>query len=117
MKVNEIIHPVVIESFLKWAEARKNHKYVIMEAAIIFEGGYENLMDVMITVTAPVDLKISRTMQRDNCDKSSVLSRMKTQLDDDIKIKKSDFVIYNDEKKLILPQIIDIHQQLLTLVK
>ena len=62
---------------------------------------------------APLELKLQRVMQRDKVHESQVLERMNNQMNDDEKIKRSEFVIYNDEQQLLIPQIINIHKQLL----
>jgi len=108
-KVNSIVHPIVFEHFFSWVELHKEHKYVIKEAAILFESGADKHLDKIITITAPEALKIKRVMERDNVIESEVRNRMKNQLDEEEKIKRSDYVIINDDKQLLIPQILDIH--------
>ncbi|MCK4360610.1 MAG: dephospho-CoA kinase, partial [Bacteroidales bacterium] len=67
----------------------------------------------IITVSAPKDLRIKRIKQRDNITEQEILNRMKFQLSDEEKIKKADFVIYNDEQQLLIPQILKIHKELI----
>lgn len=112
--VNSIVHPVVIDNYNKWLDINKKYKYTIKEAAILFESGANSAMDYIITVYSPSDLKIKRVMQRDKCDESIVITKINNQLDDEIKIMKSDFVIYNDDKQLVIPQVLKIHNKLLT---
>jgi len=109
--VNEIIHPAVRNAFEKWTK-KQDAPYVIQEAAIIFENQQSKNFDKIITVTAPVDLKIKRVMERDNISKGEVLKRMKNQLPDEEKTRQSDYVINTNDKKLLLPQIINIHNKL-----
>ena len=101
-KINSIVHPEVEKHFKNWAEDQ-NSKYVIQENAIIFESGAQDRFNYIITVTAPVDVKIDRVRKRDHISKEKVLERMNNQLDDDYKIKNSFFVINNlileDSKK------------------
>ncbi|MFA9390480.1 MAG: dephospho-CoA kinase [Prolixibacteraceae bacterium] len=111
-KVNELIHPAVFSEFNRWAEIQ-NSPYVIQESAIIFENGHSDRFDKIITVSAPLQLKIERCMLRDGISKEKVLERMKNQLSDAIKVKQSDYVIVNDNKEMILPQIVDIHNRLI----
>ncbi|MDA3881531.1 MAG: dephospho-CoA kinase [Prolixibacteraceae bacterium] len=111
-KVNEIIHPAVREAFDKWSKKQKA-PFVIQEAAIIFENQQAHNFDKIITVTASTELKIKRVMERDKISRDEVLKRMKNQLSDKIKIEQSDFVINTDEGQLILPQIIEIHKNLI----
>jgi len=108
---NEIVHPVVRKEFSRWTELQ-NSPYVIQEAALIFESGQSENFDKIITVSAPVDIRIERVMKRDNITREKVLERIKNQLDEEIKCKQSDFIIVNDSKQMLLPQIINIHNNL-----
>lgn len=110
-KVNSIIHPAVRTEFQIWADKQKS-SYVIQEAAILFENKQESHFDKIITVTAPIETRINRVMQRDGSQRELVLQRINNQLEDKIKMEKSDFIIYNDGIKLILPQVISIHEKL-----
>lgn len=111
-KVNEIVHPEVRKRFIEWTE-EQNSPYIIQEAAIIFESKQTQSFDKIITVTAPLELKIERVIKRDQVSKEEVYKRMQSQLPDEIKIAKSDFVIMNDEIEMIIPQIIEIHNKLI----
>lgn len=111
-KVNETIHPAVFNEFIQWAKVQTS-PYVMQEAAIIFENGHTDRFDKIITVTAPVEVKISRCMKRDKVSRELVEDRMKNQLPDEYKINRSDFVIVNDDSKMILPQILNIHNTLI----
>jgi len=111
-KVNEIVHPEVRKRFIEWGK-EQNSPYIIQEAAIIFESKQTQSFDKIITVTAPLELKIERVIKRDQVSKEEVYKRMQSQLPDEIKIAKSDFVIMNDEIEMIIPQIIEIHNKLI----
>lgn len=111
-KVNEIVHPEVRKRFIEWAK-EQNSPYIIQEAAIIFESKQTQSFDKIITVTAPLELKIERVIKRDQVSKEEVYKRIQSQLPDEIKIAKSDFVIMNDEIEMIIPQIIEIHNKLI----
>ena len=110
--LNGIVHPAVAKHFEEWLNVHSTDKYILKEAAILFESGANKLVDEVITVTAPVSLKIQRAMQRDKIAEEQVVLRMKNQWSDEEKIKLSQFVIYNDEEQLLIPQIIKIHQSL-----
>jgi len=112
---NKIIHPRVINDFLRWAEEHKDHKYILMEAAILYESGTYKMLNKVITVTAPKQLRISRALSRENFTKQIIENIQKNQILDEEKVKRSHYVILNDNKILILPQILRIHQQLLNI--
>lgn len=111
-KLNSIVHPAVREHFENWLQQHSTQKYILKEAAILFESGSYKLVDKVIAVVAPLELKISRTMQRDKVTQAEVELRISNQLNDDEKIKRSQFVIYNDEQQLLIPQILNIHDQI-----
>jgi dephospho-CoA kinase len=112
LKVNGIVHPVVRKEFDEWAKIQTT-PYVIEEAAIVFESGHAQFFDKIISVTAPLELKIERVMRRDCITREKVLDRLKNQDSDEKKNERADFIIVNDDKKLILPQIINIHNKLI----
>ncbi len=114
-KLNSIVHPAVAKHFENWLHENKSAKYILKEAAILFESNANKAVDKIITVTAPIELKIQRAMQRDNTDRTAIEQRIKNQQSDEEKIKRSHFVIYNDEQQLLIPQIIDIHHKLIKL--
>jgi dephospho-CoA kinase len=112
-RVNAIVHPFVRRRFHAWA-ARQSHKpYVIEEAAILFESGAHKELDHTILVYAPEKLRIKRVMERDRSDEESVRARMTHQTDDEEKKEKAEWVIYNDGSRMVIPQILDIHKQLI----
>ena len=111
-KLNNIIHPAVANHFNNWLTTNKTSKYTLQEAAILFESGVYKRVDKIISVIAPIDIRILRTAKRDNISEELVQQRMKNQISDEEKIKRSDFIIYNDEQQLLIPQVIRIHEQL-----
>jgi dephospho-CoA kinase len=111
-KVNSLVHPVVFENFIQWTELQ-NTPYVIMEAAILFESGASNLVDRIATVYAPVEERITRVTRRNLLTREQVLERIKNQMDDETRMKMSDYVINNSENEMIIPVILKIHEDLL----
>ncbi|HOO84854.1 MAG TPA: dephospho-CoA kinase [Prolixibacteraceae bacterium] len=84
-----------------------------MQEIISFIKEIEEQFDKIILVTAPLELKIERVMQRDNISRELVVERIKNQLPDNEKTSRSDFVILNDGQQMLLPQILNIHTKLL----
>ena len=111
-KLNNIVHPAVHLHFQKWL-MQQTHPYILKEAAILFESGTYKNMDYIVTVYAPEKLRIERVMKRDSVAAKEVEKRMKHQISEEEKIKRSDFVIYNDDRQLVLPQVLDLHKKLL----
>lgn len=117
-KVNNIIHPEVKKDFIGWSKKQANIAPIIAhEAAILFESGEDTLMDKIITVYTPLEVRIERTMQRDGVSRDKALERMSHQMSEEEKIKKSDYVIYNDESVSIIDQTQKIIEELLLLNK
>ncbi|HBE41420.1 MAG TPA: dephospho-CoA kinase [Bacteroidales bacterium] len=112
-KVNSLVHPVVFDRFLKWAEIQTT-PYVIMEAAILFESGASRYVDRVATVIAPVEERISRVIKRNKLTRVQVIRRIRNQMDDEQRIKLSDYVINNSENEMIIPVILGIHEDILT---
>ncbi len=110
-KVNSLVHPIVRAEFEKWKNSQ-NTVYSVYEAAILFESGFYKLMDFTILITAPEQIRINRVMKRDNLSPGQVVARIKNQWPDDEKRKLATTVIINDNKNLIIPQIIEIDKKL-----
>ncbi|MBS1626963.1 MAG: dephospho-CoA kinase [Bacteroidetes bacterium] len=114
-KLNALVHPAAIAKGIQWA-AQQNAPYIIKEAALMFEAGSAFNLNYVIGVTAPQHIRIQRTMQRDSISREEVLARMNKQIDETIKMKLCDFVIVNDEQQMIIPQVLQLHQQFLAIV-
>ena len=112
--INKIVHPATIRNAAEWF-AKQTTPYVIKEAALIFESGSQRDLDYVIGVTAPLELKIERVMQRDALTREEVLSRMDRQIEDRIKMRLCDDVIINDNQKALLPQVLALHEKLLSI--
>lgn len=97
-KVNAIVHPCVKQAFLSWADEhfKKGSRVVAIESAILFESGFDDIVDKIVIVHAPLEVRISRVMKRDNVTRDKVIERINSQMSDDEKISKSDFVVEND---------------------
>lgn len=93
--INAVVHPAVREDFHVWAEGKP---LCFMESAILFESGFDALVDICVQVTAPLDLRISRTMQRDGLEEQDVRKRIAAQMPDEAVRQRCDFVIRNDEQ-------------------
>lgn len=117
IQLNKIIHLATIKAYLKWKENYADKPYLLKEAAILFESGSNIGLDKIIVVTAPEELRINRIMKRDTISREQIIARIKNQLSEEEKIARADFVIENDEKQAIIPQVMKVHEQLLILAK
>ena len=114
--INAIVHPSVSNSFKRWTH-KQSSPYVIQENAILFENGTSHKFDYIITVTAPLDEKIQRVMDRDTVKRADVLTRINNQISDNEKIESSDFVIHNIDRVSSKKEVLKIHKKLLKLAK
>lgn len=110
--LNGIIHPAVRASFNTWA-SEQTAPYVVMEAAILAETGNHKAFDRILVVTAPEELRIRRVMERDGVEAEAVQARMSNQLSDDERNALADHLIENDDRHLVIPQVLAVHTALL----
>lgn len=111
-KLNQIVHPVVRKDFVKWTK-KQNAPYVIQETALLFENKAQELYDSVILITAPKELRIERVLARDEITKEQVIARMNNQLDDETKLKLTNFVIENIELESTALKVLEIHEAIL----
>jgi dephospho-CoA kinase len=95
-KINKIVHPVVKQDFMQWAE-KQNTEFVFMESAILFESKFDEIVDFSITICAPIEVRIQRTIKRDNTTQEQVEARINQQMSDDKRRSMADFHIDNGE--------------------
>jgi dephospho-CoA kinase len=114
--LNSVVHPATIRDSKEWIN-KQTTPYAIKEAALIFESGTQEFLDYVIGVSAPAPLRIHRAMQRDNLTREEVTQRMSKQIEEVIKMHLCDFVIYNDEVKPVIPQVLELHKKLVGLSK
>lgn len=105
-QVNAIIHPQVKEDFRRWAACRKGDCLVGMESAILLEAGFREEVDYVVMVYAPLEVRVARAMKRDHSPKESVMKRIGAQMSDETKRGQADFVIVNDDKTPLIPQVL-----------
>lgn len=112
-QLNAIIHPAVKKDFENWLKQHSNHPFVIKETAILFESGNYKNCDIIITVIAPLEVRIERVMQRDKISKEAVLKRVSQQWSEAEKVEKSTYVIDNLELDLAKQQVDEILKKII----
>lgn len=115
-QLNALVHPFTIAAAEEWMYHQRT-PYAIKEAALIFEGGGAAHLDFVIGVYAPKAVRMQRAMARDQVTREEVQSRMNRQINETIKMRLCNFVIVNDEQQLLIPQVADLHEQLLSIAK
>jgi len=108
---NSIIHPELAKHFLEWRERQQHHPMVVIDAALLIEAGFNKWVDKVVTVYAPKEVRLQRTIARDRSSAEQVEARMSYQLPEEEKIKHSDFIIYNDNRHSLILQVLDLIQK------
>ncbi len=110
--LNSIVHPETIKASEDWVK-QQHSKYVIKEAALLFESGSNKELDLVIGVIAPKEIRIERVIARDNTSKKEAELRITKQNDEEITKKLCDYSIINDDEHLVIPQVLELHQILM----
>lgn len=112
-QINSIVHPAVEEDFSRWA-VLQNCEIVVEESAILIESNAYRNVDIIVVVTAPLEVRVKRTMNRDNLNREQVLAKINNQMPQNELVKRSNFII-DTHQEFIVPQVMDILKKLLPL--
>ncbi|HPW62049.1 MAG TPA: dephospho-CoA kinase [Cyclobacteriaceae bacterium] len=111
-QLNALVHPRIAVDYKQWVEEHEENKYVLKEAALLFESGSYKELDKIIVVTAPKEIRIERVLARDNHrTKEDVEKIIQNQISEEEKEAKANFIIRNNESELIVPQVVDLHKR------
>lgn len=111
-KLNELVHPRVAKDYQEWVAKHVQYEYVVKEAALLFESGSYKQLDHVVLVVAGEALRIERVVRRDKGrSPEQVRQIMAQQISDENKMKLADAVIWNDESRLVIPQVLALHQR------
>lgn len=114
-QLNSFVHPVTIAYAKKWMEEQTT-PYVLKEAAVFFESGSNREMDVMIGVYASKEMRIQRLIKR-GLTESEILARMNNQMDEDEKMGCCDYVLYNDNSRSVIEQVLDFNNLFISIAQ
>jgi len=110
-KLNSIVHPKTREYMYDFIIAQMDNDICFVESAIMFESELNKLMDKIISVTAPQDVRIDRVIKRDNTTKEKVLERINNQMNEEERLLQSDIIISThqplDNVKEILSHLVE----------
>ena len=111
-KLNQLVHPRVAKDYEEWVSTHQHFPYVIKEAALLFESGSYKGLDKIVVVSASEQIRMKRVLQRDtHRTKKDVENIFGNQLPENEKLKRADFVIINDETRLVIPQVLELHER------
>lgn len=115
-KLENIVHPVVIGDFYRWKSIQAEIKapFLIIESAIFLEKPlFRPLADKVLAISAPLDLRISRVVARDNVTEAQIKVRMNNQWIDSQREALADYVIYSDQQSALLPQVVNVFNEII----
>lgn len=112
--LNDIIHPVVFNDWKVFCNQHQNEKYIIKEAAIMLETESKNTVDKIVLVYSPLQLRIERTMKRDNSNEEEVLKKINNQMPEEEKLQLVDYVIFNDGNTSLIEQVMELHKGIIS---
>ena len=116
-RLEQRVFPAVLRDIDRWVDecSRRDSSsgFVVVESAIITEKEiFEGVADRILTVTSPLEIRISRVLSRDKTDRESVMARINSQCSDESRVKKSHFVIISDCERAVLPQVVTIFNEM-----
>jgi len=111
-KINNIIHPIINDLVIERINEKKDlYNLFVIDAALIIESGifdkHQKSGAKLILVMSDEDLRLKRALNRGNLTKETIKDRMRLQMNDDEKIKYSDYVVENNSTKFELFNKID----------
>jgi dephospho-CoA kinase len=110
--LNSLVHPTVFKAMDIWANKQKS-KYVLKEAALLFESGSYRVNDYNILISSDLELRIGRIAERDLITEEQIKSRLEAQFPEKEKEKMANFIIHNNESQFLIPQVLKLHHQFL----
>jgi dephospho-CoA kinase len=116
-KLNALVHPATFRAFDEWVKnVKAGVPYILKEAALLFESDSYKMCDYSITIQAPFETRIKRVMQRDHLTREEIESRESKQLSEEKKSTLANFIIVNDDVQLVIPQVLELHSKICSLV-
>ncbi len=110
--LNSIVHPFVFEAIEVW-QKKQTSAYTIRESALLIETGSYKILNAIIGVTSPLENRLANIQQRDNCSIEQAKARIDKQLPEAERQKYYNYTVINNESQFLIPQVLDIHRQLL----
>ena len=104
-RVNAIVHPRVEEAWREFVAQHADAPIIYMECALLFEVGWQRLVDKSLLVTCPEEERIARIMERDHIDHTTALKWIALQMPETEKQQLADIAIVNDGKADVATQL------------
>lgn len=103
-RINALVHPRVRDDFRTWC-SEQDSPICFIESAILYESGFDSETDAIVTVDAPLQLRLERAVKRDSSTEQKIRSRMDAQMAQEEKVSRADFIIVNDNERDLQSQI------------
>jgi dephospho-CoA kinase len=110
-KLNSLVHPRVEIDYQQWLTLHKTHRYILKEAALLFESGSASKLNKVIVVTAPERVRTKRVMNRDGRTETEVKDIINRQWPESQSVAEADYLINNDETTALMPQVLKLHNE------
>ena len=111
-QLNLLVHPCVKKDSHDWVKKYPKSPFLLYEAALMKSAGDQNMLEKVIVVNAPIDLRIKRIRERDNRSEQEVRNIIARQISDEERLKIADYVIENDDKKSVLEQVLALYEKI-----
>ena len=95
--LNALVHPRVMDAFVRFCDRHSAAPYVLFESAILYDYGFDRLMDSVITVYLSLDERLQRLALRDGASRDELLARIANQMPAEEMMHRADYVILNYE--------------------
>lgn len=97
LKLEQLVHPKVKTKILELFEKNNNEQFVFVSVPLLYESGFDNIFDRVIIVAVNQQLQLQRLMARNNFSESEAILRINSQISQEEKLEKADYIIYNNE--------------------
>ena len=95
-ELENVVHPVIKQNILDFFEDNRDEELLFTAIPLVFEAGMDDLFDKTVLVYADDKIRFKRLLERNGYDREYAVKRMNSQMSQDEKITRSDFVIYNN---------------------
>lgn len=108
-QLNQLVHPRVGQDYGHWLARHGQVPYILREAALLFEAGAHSQLKAVIVVAAPLETRLKRVLQRDpQRTEAQIRAIMDKQMPEEEKIARADYLIANDETRLVTTQVLEL---------
>jgi dephospho-CoA kinase len=94
-RLNALLHPHIRRRALEREALAKPGQLIVHVVPLLYETGYDSLVDKSVLVVAPLEQRVARVIERDRIDEARVRARMAAQIAPEEAYPRADFVIEN----------------------